>query len=206
MERRIEGLKSELRRGRRGLRLAAAAVVLVSGVSVAFANIVAVVPDVVLFTPADVRLNATQSDVRIIGFNERCVELASPLHTDQGVIPAGERVQCHFFHNDPWNPPTLLDGRARFDNDIIGVISSSALLDDSDPVCGRPGVVYPAAGTEPFRGFEAFQPDDRYQIIYGGRGIEIQSDVTAYTDQLRVVTCCDSDDATSGTYPGAVAP
>jgi hypothetical protein len=193
MERPIEQLDQELRGRRRLARVIVAAVVLALGATSAFANIVATVPDVVLFTPADVRLNATQSNVRIIAFNERCVTLTAPLYTDQGVIAAGRRVQCHFFHDDPYTPPTLLDGRARFDEDILGVISSSALLDASDPVCGRPGVTYPAPGAEPFRGFEPFQANDRYQIIDAGRGIEVQAEVTAYTDQLRVVTCCDGD-------------
>jgi hypothetical protein len=195
MEPAIDRKQLALRGRRRPARLviAAAATVLAWGATSAFANIVATVPDVVLFTPADVRLGATESNVRIIAFNERCVVLPYPLQTDEGVIPAGRRVQCHFFHDDPQSPPTLLDGRARFDQDILGVISSSALLDASDPVCGRPGVTYPAPGSEPYRGLEAAQPDDRYQIIDAGRGIHVQANVTAFTDQLRVVTCCDPD-------------
>jgi hypothetical protein len=96
---------------------------------------------------------------------------------------------------DPVNS-AVLDGKARFDADIIGVISSSASLDDSDVPCGLSTVLYPAPGVEPFRGLEAFQANDRYQVIQAGRAIHVQMDVppNSYSDQLRVITCCPGND------------
>ena len=90
---------------------------------------------------------------------------------------------------------SLLDGKARFDAHIIDVISSSTGLDASDPVCKRNVVAYPAAGTEPNRGLEAFQLNDRYQIIDSGFGIEMQMDVPSFSDQLRVITRCGANDS-----------
>jgi hypothetical protein len=72
------------------LRVAAAIAALGIEASPSLATIVAVAPDVVLFTPADVTLNQTESDVEIKAFDEQqCVTLTSNLDTDQGIIPAG---------------------------------------------------------------------------------------------------------------------
>ena len=174
------------------LLVAAVTAVLAMGAGSVLAAIIAVTPDVVLFTPADVRLNQTQSNVQIDGFDEQqCIQLGAPLQTDQGFIPAQSWVSCHFFHMDPVTS-AVLDGKARFDGDILGVISSSALLDASEPTCQIPNVTYPVAGAEVNRGLEAFQPNDRYQIIDAGRGIHIEMDVPffSFTDQIRVITCC----------------
>jgi len=173
------------------LQVATAVAALGIGASPSFATIIAVAPDVVLSTPADVSLDQTESDVQIIAFDEQqCVTLHDDLETDQGIIPDGAEVSCHFFHMDSANGGPILDGKARFDADIIGVISSSALLDASDRPCGLTTVIYPAPGVEPFRGLEAFQANDRYQVIQAGRGIKVQMDVPSYSDQLRVITCC----------------
>lgn len=167
-----------------------ASVALALGASSAFATIVAVVPDIVLFTPASVVLNATQSNVRIIGFDERqCITLAAPLYTDHAVLPTGSKVSCHFFHGDPVTT-LMLSGKARFDTNIVGVISTSTNLDASDIVCRRAGVTYPMPGSEANRGLEALQPNDGYNIIDAGRGIAISMDIPAASDQVRVITCC----------------
>jgi hypothetical protein len=178
------------------LRVAAAIAALGIGASSSLATIVAVAPDVVLFTPTDVTLNQTESDVQIIAFDEnQCVLVTgNGLETDQGIIPAGTKVSSHFVHMDPVNGGPVLDGKVRFDTDIIAVISSSALLDDSDVPYGLSTVLYPAPGVEPYRGLEAFQANDRYQIIQAGRAIHVQMDVPSYSDQLRVITCCPGND------------
>jgi len=173
--------------------VAAATAVLAVGATSVLAAIVMVQPDIVEFTPTDVRLDQTQSDVRIIGFDEKqCFQLGANLDTDRGSIAAGTNVSCHFFHMDPVTGGPVLDGRARFDGNILGVISRTALLDASDVTCtapGVPGVLYPT-GTNANRGLEAFQPNDRYQIIEAGFGIRIQMDVPSFLDQVRVVTSC----------------
>jgi hypothetical protein len=173
---------------------AAATVALAAAAAPVYATIVAVVPDVVRFTPTDVTLDATESDVRIIAFDEeQCETLPPPgLWTDQGFLPGGLKVSSHLLHLDPENPTVVLDGRARFDTRIIGVISASGLLDASD-FLGRNTITYPAPGSEPNRGLEAFQPDDRYQVLPGGRVIQVQMDVPSFTDQVRVLTCCKHD-------------
>jgi hypothetical protein len=177
--------------------LVAATAALGIGASSGLAAIVAVVPDVVLFQPADVRLNQTQSNVQIDGFDEKqCFKLGADLTTDQGILAAGTVVSCHFFHLDPVNGAPVLEGKARFDDLILGVISSSTLLDDSDVPCqeldaaGNPVVIYPVPGAEPDRGLDAGQVNDRYQVIQGGLAIKIRMDVPAVSDQVRVVTRC----------------
>lgn len=162
----------------------------------AFAAITGTQPNIAPFMPPNVNLGATQNDFWIMGFDEMSycnVPLPADLETDQGTISAGDYVQCHFFHAEPLNPPIVLVGRAAFDADIIGVISESALLDDSDAICGDPNVIYPAPPVpsgQPFRGLEAFQAGDYYQVSGNLQGIEIGVDVPTYSDQVRVITSC----------------
>ncbi len=175
------------------LSIVAAVGVLGVAAQSSLASIIAVVPSIVVFTPASVVLDATQSNVDIIGFDEKqCFQLPSNVVTDQGGIAAGTLVSCHFFHADPLPGAALvLTGKARFDENILGVISSTALLYDSDLECGLTTVTYPPTGAEANRGLEGFQPNDRYQVINGGRGIQIQMDVPSFSDQVRVITeCC----------------
>jgi hypothetical protein len=188
-------------RGKRGrltslavFRVAATVAALGIGASSSLATIVAVGGDVLLVAPpASVDLDQTESDVDIIGFNERqCFSLNNNLQTDQGVIPAGTKVSCHFFHMDPVNEPSaVLSGSARFNADVLGFISSEPSLDASDKVCRHkkqpdyPSV--PTPGAEPDRGLEP--GPDGYQVINGKR-VKIQMVVPEFSDQLRVITRC----------------
>lgn len=177
-------------------RIAAATGGVALAAGTAAAAIVAVAPAVVRFTPASVVLNATQSDVRLIAFNERqCVALPFIVHTDQGDLFPGTVVSSHFVHGDPFTS-LLLTGRVRFDAPILGVISDSSELDRTDPVLGRPGVSYPTAGAEPNRGLEAGQADS-YTIAPGGLALEVTMEVPAppqsFSDQIRVLTACCHD-------------
>jgi hypothetical protein len=149
--------------------------------------------------PAAVVLGALQSDVDLFAFNERqCFQLPVPLQTDNGVIPKGTLVSSHFLHGDPVNT-LLLDGRVLFNGPILGVISTTLLLDASDATCGAAGVVYPT-GTEINRGLEVGQPDG-YAIIAGGFGIVARMDIppASFSDQIRVITRC----CPGGACPGA---
>jgi hypothetical protein len=180
----------------RAIKLAVLGLGVAAGATSAVAAIVAVSGAIVLGAPASVVLGATESNVRIVGFNEKqCITLKKDMDTDHGTIPAGSEVSCHFFHSDPVTA-SVLAGRARFDSHIIDVISGSGDLDASDPPCRRPGVMYPPAGTEANRGLEAFQATDNYQIIDAGFGIQMQMDVPSFSDQLRVITCCGEDGET----------
>jgi hypothetical protein len=154
----------------------------------AFATILSTVPAVVAFVPLNVQLNMTQSNIQIIAFDERqCVRFPNGLTIDGGTLPPGTVASCHLLHLDPVSGGPVLSGIASFTAPIIGVISSSALLDASD-WCGRPGVVYPLPGVETFRGLEAFQPTDQYTVI--GSDIKVQMDVPSFSDQVRVLTRC----------------
>jgi hypothetical protein len=176
---------------RRLLRVAAAAAGIAMTGTVATAAIVAFVPAVLqIAPPPDVRLNQLQSDTRIFAFNERqCFPLPAKVYTDEGSISAGTWVSCHLLHSDPVNPPILLSGAVRFSAPILGVISSSALLDASDGVCGWPVTTYPAPGAEAFRGLEPLQPNDQYAVV-APTDLQVRMDVPAYSDQIRVITEC----------------
>jgi hypothetical protein len=179
-------------------RLAAGVLAVAAGATSATAAIVAVVPDVVQFVPMNVRLNQTESDVRLIAFNEQgnagqCVRFNHEIHTDQGVIPPNTPLKSHFVHGDPVTA-LLLTGGVRFDSRIIGVISTSAGLDATDAALGRPGVIYPVPGAELNRGLEPPPQADDYQIVLGGFGLRVTMDVPvdSFSDQIRVLTCCDA--------------
>jgi hypothetical protein len=159
--------------------------------SSAIAAVIGALPDVVIATATDVSLHQTESDVEIKVIDEaQCFELTNDLYMDNAWVPATEYniISCHILHADPIFG-SLLDGKALFDGDILGVISDSVLLDNSDIECGD-GMIYPIPGAEPYRGLEGTQPQDRFRIVAGGRGIQIQVDTPAYSDQVRVITCC----------------
>lgn len=173
-----------------GRNVLVASAVLAAGAAVASAAIVAVFGDAIQFTPASVVLNATQSNVRFAAFDERqCFELTGDLTVDEGVIPKNTRVSCEFNHADPAAAGgTSFQGRVRYDQQILGVISTAGGLDASDDDCMN-GVVYPAVGTEVNRGLEAGTPD-AYQVIFGGFGIALRFDVPSFSDQVRVIIAC----------------
>ena len=160
----------------------------------AMSHITGVVPDIVINQPPDVSLNQTESDTEIKGFDEQqCITLSFDLKTDQGRIQEGIPLSCHFFHADPVTSTNLL-GRASFDGKIIGVISTSDGLYESDPVtvCGLANVIYPPLphSNEPNRGLENFQPNDYYNVSGNRHKIEISVDVPSFSDQVRVITEC----------------
>ena len=168
------------------------------GASSAAAAIIAVLPAIVYSVPASVVLDQTESDTQLIAFDERqCFRLDDDLTTDDGVIPKHTRMSSHFIHGDRV-VGLLLSGRVKFDDVIIGVISTSAQLDATDEDCGRPGVDYPAfpsppgaLGAESHRGLESGGAD-AYQISPGGRSIEVTFQVPEWSDQIRVFTRCDT--------------
>jgi hypothetical protein len=184
----------------RSRKLAVITICLAVGSTTATAAIVATGLDAVLFPPTDVRLNQTESEVQIRAINERqqCFSLAKDLEVDDGVIHKGTKMKCHLIHADPDNT-LLLDGRVRFDTQILGVISTSTGLDATDAMCFRNGMVYPMMGAEPNRGLEPGIQADSYQIIAGGFGIEVSVDVppNSFSDQVRVLNCCGDECATA---------
>jgi hypothetical protein len=180
-------------RSARSRKLAVITIGLAVGTTTATAAIVATGLDAVLFPPTDVRLDQTESDVEIRAINERqqCFSLTKDLEVDEGVIAKGTKMKCHLIHADPDNT-LLLDGRVRFDTQILGVISTSDGLDATDAMCFRNGMVYPNTGDEPNRGLEPGIQADTYQIIAGGFGIQVRVEVppNSFSDQVRVLNCC----------------
>jgi hypothetical protein len=177
----------------RSRKLAIITIGLAVGATTATAAIVSTGLDAVLFPPTDVRLDQTESDVEIRAINERqqCFSLGKDLEVDHGVIPKGTKMKCHLLHADP-DTTLLLDGRVRFDTQILGVISTSTALDATDAMCFRNGMVYPMANAEPNRGLEPGIQADTYQIIAGGFGIQVRFEVPldSFSDQVRVLNCC----------------
>lgn len=174
------------------LGLGAGLGVLVLAVQPGHATITAVLPAVVKLAagPASVELDKLESDTDISAFDEeQCVTAAVAVQTDQGWIPAGTPFSCHFFHSDPVTVPpgSLLTGRAMFDTEIIGVISTTADLDASDGVCGLQTTAYPT-GVAPHRGFEPAQAD-AYQLL-NPFALRVRMEVPSTFDQMRVLTCC----------------
>jgi len=179
---------------RTGWKVMAAAVGLAVAATSATAAIVATAPAFVqIAPPPSVVLNQLQSNNVLFAFNERqCFWLNYDLPTDQGPIPAFTKMSSHFLHGDPFNT-LLLDGRVRFNSQIIGVISTTAGLDFSDPDCGSLVTTYPT-GTEINRGLESTQAD-AYQILGGGFVIQARMDVPvfSFSDQIRVLTRCECE-------------
>lgn len=177
-------------RAPRFVKLATLTLGLTAGVGTAGANIVGTTGDILQTAPpASVVLGATTSNTVLFAFNENptaCVTLAADLLTDGGVIFAGTRIKSHFFHSDFDSPGAPLGGRVRFDADILGVISTTMRLDRSDALSAT-ATTYPT-GLEPDRGLEAV-PTDAYTVV-APRVIELQMDVTTFSDQVRVVTAC----------------
>jgi hypothetical protein len=181
---------------RAGWKVAAATVGMALAATSATAAIVATAPAFIqILPPMSVELGQRPSDVELVAFDERqCFWLDHKVTTDHGVIPAFTRMSSHFLHGDPYTTLNL-DGKVRFDNVIIGVISTTAGLDATDVDCGAAGTTYPT-GTEPNRGLEASQAD-AYQIIAGGFAIEARMQIPppplSFSDQIRVLTRCDCD-------------
>lgn len=167
------------------------------GVTAASAQIINTTMDIIEFTPASVVLGDEESDVQLIAFDERqCFPLGVALQTDQGMLAAGTEVSCHLVHGDAVVNFPQLQGRVRFDNQIIGVISTSAELDDSDAECDA-GVLYPTelGLVEAARGLEPATQVDQYQIVAGGFGIAVRMEIpmNSFSDQVRVFTECEGD-------------
>jgi hypothetical protein len=180
-------------------RIALAA--LVAAATPAAATIIAWFGDVVkVAPPADVTLGMSENDFILQAFDERqCFQVpGGGLPTDQGVIGAGTWVSSHMVHADPTaGVALLLQGRAQFDHDILGVMSTTALLDGSDALCGNPGTIYPT-GSEPNRQLEAGQADA--YALFGPRtlGVRMEVPVDSYSDQIRVITRCCPDGMVCG--------
>ena len=143
--------------------------------------------------PANVSLNQSQSNVILQSFDERqCFQVPmGGLQTDQGMIGAGTFVSSHMVHANPTaGNPLLLGGRVHFNADILGVMSTALLLDNSDALCGNPGTIYPT-GLEVNRGLEGPPQVDDYTLLAPRLlGVRMEVPVNSFSDQIRVITRC----------------
>ena len=89
-----------------------------------------------------------ESDTEILAFYESCVELPVDLDVDGGTIPAGTQVRCRLLHFDSTDSAITqqASGSVFLSEPLLGLITTGAGLDTSDPICGAPGTVYPASG------------------------------------------------------------
>jgi len=92
--------------------------------------------------PANIGSDNQNVDI-FLGFNERQnVLLTAPLETDDpaGTIAAGTWVSSHYIFYDP-GPTDTITGTAVFDEDILGMMTSTETLTASE-FLGAPGTNY----------------------------------------------------------------
>ena len=113
--------------------------------------------------PASVAEGALESDVDLFAFLERTATLSSDIEVDivtdgtysganvpNSTISAGTGYSSFFIQADPVGQPSnriSLTGTITFDQDILGIIISNDLLDDTDSILGSPTTTYiPSSG------------------------------------------------------------
>ncbi len=134
----------------------------------------------------------------LFGFDEdQNILLIAPLSVDVGAspIPAGTTVASHYIFFDP-GPTEHVVGTVDFDSDVLAIISSTALLAESD-VLANTGVNYLNPGN---RGLEAGDS----VTISGTRQITFDTVASSPGDYVRVLTAF-SPAATAAPEPGGIA-
>ena len=148
------------------------------------------------------------------------IVLGVPLHTDTngflhgipgryetgldvlnpGVIPAGTTVSSIMIHFDHIPSPLNFTDSAAFnvytDEDIIGMIVSDDLLDQSDLIVGAPGTIYPQGLALRGTTVDPLEGDDDIAVgvpgdVAGGysRSVFVLSmEVGAVLDEMRIIT------------------
>ena len=138
------------------------------------------------------------------------VEEASCVRVEESISLDGNRmliatpsepayISCHLVHyaaspHDS-DPPRV---QITFDEDIVGTVSSTSGLEDTDGHCQRSGYKYPSSSHSD-RGLEG---DDEITVDWAdGRSLEVEFDgedpgvadtATLHEfDQFRVITCCE---------------
>jgi hypothetical protein len=108
-----------------------------------------------------------------------------------GTIPAGTRVDIYFVHHDtPGNSLLFRFGSLGFDTEVLGVIHTDELLDDSD-FLGAPGTSYPTDLSE--RGMaQTIEQFDWVEVPSGPMpppvSVRVNSAVDVVLDQVRIIT------------------
>jgi hypothetical protein len=110
-----------------------------------------------------------------------------------GQIPAGTRVDVFLIHHDQLGDTEgTLFGQVGTDTDILGVIHSDNLLDNSDAVLGVDSTLYPNGLA--LRGMVVDPTEGDFEFVdvlntpNGVRRIDVNSAVGEVLDQVRVIT------------------
>jgi hypothetical protein len=115
-----------------------------------------------------------------------------PGHT-YSTIPASTPVVCILLHMDSINGVYAeATGGVRLDNDVLGIITSTTLLEDSDGACAAPGVDYPAhrsAGGYPYRGMDG-EDGVQFRHFPDHDEVNVRFKVTNPGDHVRILKSC----------------
>ena len=131
--------------------------------------------------PLSLALGAVESNTEIRVFSElQSIALTAPLNVNGGTIAAGTTVSSYLLHFDTVGSALISrSGSVTFDNDILAVITTDALLDGSDNQLGLLGTVF-YTGTS--RGLESGE-----NPTIASRTVTVQWTVSSPMDEMRVV-------------------
>jgi hypothetical protein len=125
------------------------------------------------------RNNIGDNNVRV--FNEKQIfTLTSDLAVRDGVIAAGTRVASQFLFFDPRGAAQIATGFAKFNGDILGVATTTTLLQGSDFLGIQPTVFYnynDGSGLE-----------DQDIVTFSGRTLNFTLQASSPSDSIRILT------------------
>lgn len=125
------------------------------------------------------------SNSQLFILRENTVTLTAPLLLDSGaVVPLGTTVTSFLVHFDPVWGWRHAAGSVTFDQNVLGLISTSSRLFATDAEFAVDGVTYPTWVNSPFRGLDWFTwdyalVDGAYTVQAGARGLGL--------DQFRII-------------------
>ncbi|MBS1710024.1 MAG: PEP-CTERM sorting domain-containing protein [Armatimonadetes bacterium] len=158
----------------------------------------------VVAPPANVRDDQRESNTEAILFLEQGVNvLAANLKVDAvapgtyngagdlsvNTILAGTKVASYFLHTDPvGQTQKVYEGSMTFEQKILGVIATRGHLNDSDPILGNGGTLYPTGGSlDDAREFELSEAE-YFVISPDSKSIRFRAVTSSRMDTFRVVT------------------
>lgn len=175
--------------------------------------------EILLAPPASVVAGDLESDSLVFAFQERADQLLlSDLFVDislpgtydapgdafatSAFLPAGTRVNSYLLHFDQtggWPDVATISGWVSFDEEILGLIVLPGhgdvlrTLEDTDPILGAPGTVYPFGPEGDFRGLEelgAGDPPAADALVLSAdrHRLDFTFRTFAATDQVRIIT------------------
>jgi hypothetical protein len=121
---------------------------------------------------------------------------ATTLDTTPGTIPAGIRVDSYYVYlqsiSGTQEIPVVLSGSFTFDRDVLGIAIFNTQLNQSDPILGLPGTLYPTGGERDLDvvagGIVGIGPNDSITLSEDRRTVTLNLGNAGGGDQLRIVT------------------